>query len=90
MFEYLDETDQSLSDLMEERDPELRTSLNTLKDGDEEEDSENQEISYDTADEDNRDTGLWARLYVENEGDEDKTREAYRRAVDEGDADERD
>ncbi len=27
---------------MEERDPELRTSLNTLKDGDEEEDSENQ------------------------------------------------
>ena len=42
MFEYLDETDQSLSDLMEERDPELRPSLNTLKDGDEEEDSENQ------------------------------------------------
>ena len=90
VFEYLDETDQSLSDLMEERDPELRTSLNTLKDGDEEEDSENQEISYDTADEDNRDTGLWARLYVENDGDEGKTREAYRRAVDEGDFDERD
>ena len=56
------------------RSPDPSSTKSSLKDLD---DNQLYAIGWKEVEEDNRDEGLWARLFVENDGDETKTRVAY-------------